>query len=142
MIKALMPISQARTAYDLLTDICAIITEDPKRYNQRIYLCRLALEDRRNGYLVVPACGTIGCVAGWAVALKDPNRGTQTRLTVEVARNILGLSPEQAALLFNFWAVPITIPPQTRDHAQAGVKHIQKYQALWEAQLKATRLEG
>lgn len=48
---------------ELLQRIKAHILEEPKRYFQQIYGSRVAPE---NGG---PACGTVACLAGWAVIL-------------------------------------------------------------------------
>jgi len=80
-------ISDAGNAYDLLTDVIAAIREEPRRYNQGQWALTTATEIlelwNRNGRYIydddirkrlptqVPACGTVGCRAGWLVFLAD-----------------------------------------------------------------------
>ena len=65
-----IPRSKATNAYDLLSEIQDLIRTEPKRYNQNIWLRRV-----KRGEAKRPACGTVGCVAGWVVALKVPVKG-------------------------------------------------------------------
>lgn len=134
-----MPTSRAKTAYDLLSDISRIIVAEPKRYNQRITLARRSDRGssrryafRENDY---PACGTIGCVAGWVVALKRPR--TREAITV-AAERVLGLDGTQGCQLFTAAAAPGST--QTAAHAQRGAAHIARFQEKYAAQLKATKV--
>ena len=64
----LVPHTQAETAFDLLNDIIRIIQEEPRRMDMGNWICNpKAVSAVRK----LPACGTVGCIAGWAVVLHD-----------------------------------------------------------------------
>jgi hypothetical protein len=74
MKKDLIPKSKAKTAYGLLSEVRKLILEEPKRYDQGIYIARINgandSVDLRSEYRQEPACGTVACVAGWVATLK------------------------------------------------------------------------
>lgn len=99
-----------------------------------------------------PACGTVGCVAGWVTALKSPvllaNRPLRNSLhnwdgavrqhgynVHDFARHTLGLTTWQSGELFSGTAVTGT--PGTPEYARQGADHIARFQAEHEEQLKA-----
>jgi hypothetical protein len=57
------PISVATNAYELLGDVAEAILREPKRFDFGNWLEHIPAE--HGG----PACGTVGCIAGWAVVL-------------------------------------------------------------------------
>lgn len=62
--------SDATNAYDLLTDVAKAIREDPLKYDQNRWISRSKETfDQVLGVGVEPACGTIGCRAGWIAQL-------------------------------------------------------------------------
>jgi hypothetical protein len=65
--EALVPRSQAKNAYELLDEIKAVITAEPKRINMDNWLFdpKDVPEPSR------PACGTVACIAGWTCLLVD-----------------------------------------------------------------------
>lgn len=147
--RALLPKSNAKTALGLLSDVVKVITEEPKRYNQGIWL------DKRNGPITddshYPACGTIGCVAGWAITLKRKRLMKSIwgdMRTSDTAGALLGLNNEQQSELFGDHCVRrltangefTRIEPQTIEHVKAGVEHIRKFQRKYRAQLLRTRV--
>lgn len=78
--------SNARNAYDLMTDIKEYILEEPKRvYMPKWIITSEEIED----LLAVegPACGTVGCIAGNTVVLTGDRGG---RSTAGLALDILG----------------------------------------------------
>lgn len=139
-----IPRSKAKTAYGLLSEVRRLILEEPKRYNQRWWIARL---DGKNGALylsreqddIVPACGTVACVAGWVATLKVGNRFTAD-MAEYVATQKLGLDSDQALELFKESAVPMNLTPQTEAYAKAGAAHIASFQKKYAAQLKAKRV--
>jgi len=144
--KDLVPKSKAKTAYGLLSDIAKTITDEPKRYNQGQWLVTLN-DDQRKAYEAygdpAPKCGTIGCVAGWAVTLKRAPlistffNGDSVQAT---AADLLDLSTDQQSELFG---VPDQFEgkePQTRAYARMGVAHIRKFQKKYRAQLLKTKV--
>lgn len=148
MSKSLIPKSKAKNAHELLSEVAALILAEPKRYSQHRYLS-LREDAHRFTETKFPACGTVGCVAGWVVALKGTaGRRTPYSSIAPRAIDILGLTGEQSGELFHADALTevLTDPggrypdPQTREHARAGVRHIRKFQKANRAQLLAKRI--
>ncbi len=142
MSKTAMPKSKAKTAYGLLSEVRRIILEEPQRYNQSLYLV-YGQEALSRAFWVPPdqrpSCGTVGCVAGWVVALKGDTTLTCYSVLHEAGR-ILGLSDKQAAPLFAYTSVPTRREVGGVKHAEYGEKHIAKFQKRHAAQLKAKRV--
>jgi len=133
-----VPTSKAKTAYDLLSEIAALIVAEPKRYNQERFMAE-GPNDKDTAPLGFPSCGTVGCVAGWAVTLKGV-RCAYSDIQMH-ASSILGLDRYQESTLFSGSALidedghgPAE---QTAAHARAGAKHIRKFQRAHKAQLLA-----
>lgn len=140
MAKNAMPVSKAKTAYGLLSEVCALIKEEPLRYDQ----CRWIQRVGGTGYerldldvTKAPSCGTVGCVAGWVGTLKRADSfsywGTEL-----LAMDILGLDGVQAYELFNEDAAGVE--SQSAAHAKRGIAHIRKFQKKYAKQLKAKRV--
>lgn len=72
--------SDATNAYDLLTDIAAYITEEPKRIFMGDWL--ITGKDTIRRYLDDdgPVCGTVGCIAGNAGLLTDTKWSNADRM--------------------------------------------------------------
>jgi len=137
MAKNTMPVSHAKTAYGLLGEIARLIVEEPKRYNQHGWLQRE--QDRSQMQPVeYPSCGTVGCVAGWVVALKAKRRPNYFR-TGDKAADILGLDVDQHDELFGSSAAGET-DRQTPEHAEAGASHIRRFMQANRAQLLAKKV--
>ena len=86
-----VPRSDATNAYDLLEDVIACIEQEPKRLDMREWL--VTDMPRNRAY---PQCGTIGCVAGWTVALSTGSDNKSFYSWEQSAREILlGPAPEQ-----------------------------------------------
>src|SRR4051812_46510738 len=91
-----MPVSKAKTAYELLGEIRKLILEEPLRYDQEKWLdVGCLLHDRE------PKCGTVGCVAGWVVALKEQRTSSAQSVIKCRAMAILGIEVNQANWLFS-----------------------------------------
>lgn len=137
-----LPKSKAKNAYDLLSDVRALILAEPLRYNQDIYL-HLEKEDGDNAFAAprgFPACGTVGCVAGWVASIAP--RKFDPYISIDrQARDRLGLSDQQAFELFDGRALRhVDARPQTKKYAKAGAVHIARFQKAHAAQLKAHRV--
>lgn len=140
-----MPVSRAKTAYGLLTEIRRLILAEPKRYDQTDTvtfwterdISSLDSHDRRE--FAPGACGTVGCVAGWVYAMKSP-RGRKRRqgLTLRFAQRLLGLNDDQAEGLFE--GTSFGARPGTARHARHGADHIANFQHDHRAQLRATKV--
>lgn len=128
--------TRAKTAYGLLSEVRRLILEEPKRYNQ---LDTLTIRGTRGNriYDEYPACGTVGCVAGWTTVLaaKNPAR---VRDVLTYARKVLGLNSAQEERLFNGFVVPGI--RQSREHAAGGAVHIRRFQQEFASQLKRTKI--
>ncbi len=142
MTKTKIPKSRAKTAYGLLSEVCRVIAEEPRRYCQRIFIKRgepeAVVEDVAFD-LGFPSCGTVGCVAGWVATLRNPERQFSYFGTSVLAQKALGLTNAQTYELFDGYAVDG--PMQTAIHAQNGIAHIKRFQAKYKTRLKAKRLE-
>lgn len=141
--------SRVKNAYQLLAYVCKLITAEPLRYNQGRYIARpngLGGADKEPS-LGFPACGTVGCVAGWVATLKGPKLFTYEE-TDTLAKDILGLTDSQAWELFS--PAPISrliyaskhgyVLPQTELYAKFGVQHIQAFMQKHSKQLKAKEI--
>ena len=145
-----IPLSNATTAWDLLKDVKRAITEEPKRASMRVY--RQEILPNKGG----PACGTVGCFAGWVSLLA----GTPDRDPFSVddhnARSILGQDLDYYTVLrANKWTSPNlryvfntgggdacrTTTPRTRAHARAVVQRINRFMAVNETALKSQVLK-
>src|SRR5687768_12958898 len=123
MAKSAMPVSKAKTAYGLLGEVRQIILDEPKRYDQS---CWLMNDDDifrfKYGDAVeenIPACGTVGCVAGWVVALKRRRTG---HIGIDAAE-ILGLTDMQRRSFFRPNAGGQRDKLGAERHARRGAEH-------------------
>lgn len=131
-MKNLIPKSRAKTAYGLLSEVRRLILAEPKRYDQATYIAR-----EPTWYLKeLPACGTIGCVAGWVATLKHGKPFTYAQ-TPTIAASILGLGHEWADLFTPSAALGKAQSPQ---HARSGAALIRRFQKKYAKQLKAKRV--
>lgn len=99
----LVPFSTATNAYDLLSDVIAAIQSEPRRLDMGQWLC---IADSYGGdFSHFPACGTIGCVAGWVIFLTREHQNTLSDLyrphiagdAESFARAVMGQNDEAAA---------------------------------------------
>lgn len=152
----LVPKSRAKTADGLLASIQKLILEEPKRYNQNSWVWLLEEgfdpEYVRRG----PACGTIGCVAGWVSVLTLPRSAIKhlEELSDGIsnhAQRLLGLDDDQADELFSGRPISflrkddpmmLTAKPGTKAYARLGWKHIQAFRDKYRTQLRAHKLEA
>lgn len=91
---------------DLLEEVKHHILEEPKRLNMRWFGVRVEFND------VValdrfPACGTVACIAGWAIILSKPGLAKDGASFVEAMRSaeesgavLLGITLGKAQRLF------------------------------------------
>jgi hypothetical protein len=153
-LKAL-PISKAKTAYGLLQDVKRAIFGEPKRVTMGCFIGRKDPDE--NG----PACGTVGCFAGWVNILSgnrshhaDDFEARETLgedLTYYLARagkkhDTVGATFEMHDTFYVFNAGhgdDIHLLPQgTRRYAQAVVRRINRFIALNEKALRARKLRN
>lgn len=144
-MSAKLPKSKAKTAYELLSEVCVLIMNEPLRYDQQRFIARKGGKGGADDSVsrAWPSCGTVGCVAGWVATLKTDDAFSYN-MTAGIACNILGIDYDQSNELFNGAALrkdPKRQPkPQTVAHARAGVAHIRKFQKKYRAQLLRTKV--
>jgi hypothetical protein len=121
--KPLPKLKKNAKPWEILKAVCKVIADEPKRYDQYVTLDR----DIESEYY--PACGTVGCVAGWTVVLCG--RGSPLYATLG-AQDILGLTDDEAFDLFREdaagnkrrfvggGATPLA-------HARRGIAHIKRF---------------
>lgn len=140
--KSLIPKSKAKTAYGLLSEIRALILAEPLRYDQRDILTIVPASQRDKD---TPACGTIGCVAGWVCALKNARAkvlaetpcGGVNPVLIYAAKK-LGLNDWQRSELFGPFRAGMS--DRGPSHARAGAEHIRKFQSANRHQLLAKKV--
>lgn len=136
MAKAKLPVSRARTAYGLLSEIAALALAEPKRMRMSVTLLR---DDPASAPNFYPACGTVGCIAGWTTVLKglrtDPFGGV-----LSSAARTLGLIGEQEDDLFCDVPLCSATNQQTVAHAKAVARHIREFQKKYRHQLLAKKV--
>lgn len=149
--QSLVPkLTRPTTAYALLSNICKLITEEPKRYYQRTWIDLADLSVDKGKF---PACGTMGCVAGWVETLRSSSdraydkahaltNGGKTAI-FESARRTLGLTTVEARCLFAAEALEdlhggrLPVAAGTSGYAKFGVRHIRAFQQKHAKKLKA-----
>lgn len=143
-----VPTTRATTAYGLLTAITKVIEAEPKRLRMGAWLTRLAVDNWDAQNDSVPACGTMGCICGWAIVLRGSRK--QQRLAQEsagfsesaafrIGQKLLGLTNGQAAALFSTdgfeeWQ------RGSPSYVLAALQRIRDFQHTHAKQLKATRV--
>ena len=132
--------SKATNAYDLLDDVCKVIAEEPKRYDQNRWGVTGWRARRIYPAEELPACGTVGCRAGWIVALTDGRQGLDRavrRFDVrDTAIRILGVKPSDVRRLFDASSVRNELCQGTPEYAAAGVRGLRRFMRKHRARLK------
>lgn len=99
------------------------------------------------------ACGTVACIAGWAVALFDENgeprekplspkdlKGLAAQDITEQAGKTLGLKFKVSEDLFMAWSSPLDLGDITAEHAVKTLRHLARTGKVnWEIK-KAKRI--
>ena len=119
------PTSKATNAYDLLTDIGKIAIADPRRMRMKVWSLAGDHELLRWGIPPTehPACGTVGCIGGWANILRP--------------HSTLGLTARMRMELFFNDTLCRAADQGTLAHAKRVVAHIRKFQRKYAKRLKA-----
>lgn len=91
-LQKLIPTSKANNGYDLCLEVIDAMLEEPKRVDMG-YFCLLVGEGEPNSVPLspdrVPACGTVGCFAGW-VSVIAFNRTVANSHARDLAKKVLG----------------------------------------------------
>lgn len=126
--------SNAKDAYNLMSDISAYILEEPKRVFMGEWLVKLQGEyfHGKKG----PACGTVGCIAGNASVLTDG------RIPWSDADFKLGGDNEKlrSSLVALFFDTEVDAPYGTKKYARIIAKRIAEFQKEHEDELRAVRI--
>lgn len=136
-----LPLSNAKTAYSLLQDVKKAILEEPKRVNMTTYYKETT---RRNA----PACGTVGCFAGWVCILAGIRKENSYDLSVDDdgAREVLGDNLDyDTANGYNVFNSGDgddckNTKPGTVEHARAVVNRINRFMQVNKAKLIKRKL--
>lgn len=137
-VSKLIPLSKAKTAYGLLRDVQKAIASEPKRANMGTFT--ETLSPAEGG----PACGTVGCFAGWVSLLAG-----QGMISNDIgARKLLGydlnyhFGGSGSGYVFNSGSGDACVHFQsgTPEHARAVVQRIEGFIQRNLKALKARRL--
>lgn len=132
--KTHLPISTAKTAYSLLSDIAQLALDEPKRMRMATVL---AVGDTNS----FPACKTVGCIAGWTDMLTTTSATMEWgEIIMERATATLGLTTRQRDELFCDGRLCGARNQQTPKHAKSVVAHIRRFQKKNRAQLIAKKV--
>ena len=119
---------ETATPIEILQAVAKHILEEPLRYDQTTWV-------RTTGDSG-PACGTVCCVAGWVTFLTPKGRSRKFERYFIIAQDQLNLSIEQAADLFDTYAiydlsrylgVSQDLNPGSKEYAYFGVAHIERF---------------
>lgn len=134
-----LPRSKAKTAYGLISDVIRAIEAEPKRIDMNTF--GSARLPQHGG----PACGTVGCFAGWVNVLAGGSRRLIIKwdFNAETARNTLGRGLDYR--LANGGHVfdaghDISGEPGTVAYAEQVVDRIRRFQRVNAARLRAKKL--
>lgn len=140
MLKAI-PRSKATTAWGLLQDVKRAIQEEPKRADMSTFIEERRPEDGG------PACGTVGCIAGWICLLRKGKAGVFP--ASGQAASILGyqLNYETVPNVFDSFVFNAgsgdaceRTAPGTKAHANAIIARINRFMKINQKALKARKL--
>ena len=142
-----IPRSKAKTAYGLCMDVIRAIQAEPRRADMRV-----AVQIRDVSDPDAPACGTVGCFAGWIMVLRQGREqtlnGNLCTYYVFNAENLLGhnicylTAGRNNLYVFNSGEGDAceTTTPGTPAHARAVVARIRKFVRINKTALQARKL--
>jgi hypothetical protein len=122
---------------ELLQRVKAHILEDPNRYDQWIWIVDGLVPGEKlvPAGRIVPECGTVACIAGWAIILGNPHSNTDlpgswSFFIEHKATELLGISDSQASMLFDgglLFEDAVKGAKSLQDLAQAAARHIDRF---------------
>lgn len=140
--KGKLPVSKAKTAYGLLSEIAALAIAEPKRIRMSKWLATQTVKDYGAS---APACGTVGCIAGWGAVLVGTKKERAAMLSgyfgvdgLGIAGRIFGLSKDATYSLCTTDGMCFT--EGTPPHAREVIHRIRRFQKRYKAQLLAKRV--
>lgn len=148
----LIPRSDATNVYDLLMDVAACIRAEPKRYDQTTWIFYAHSRLRFGEEEIpanMPACGTVGCRAGWITLLAGYRPSVDG--VAYTAKLILGIGRQyviEGKFDFNeefnvevdklFSAYSVDELPGSWIHADLGARGIEEFAERFKDRLLAT----
>jgi hypothetical protein len=146
----MVPRSTATTAYELLDEVVAVVEADARRIEMAQYLTSpiTVLPEQR------PPCGTIACIAGWMVVLRDGRDKAYGPLHGWIPERALRLlesiPPVEVMKLFvgSVWVPGSEYSEEGKVYLEtedprcisAVIVRIRAFQETWEQELKAIDL--
>jgi hypothetical protein len=133
--------SNAKTAYELMSDIAAYVMEEPKRLWMGDWIIEGEAEIEDFFDTQGPACGTVGCIAGNAVVLTGQTqngRSTATTATEILAGDNHRLGTSVQCLFLN---TEVEAKYGSEKYAQIVVERIKRFQEKYETELRGVKIE-
>ncbi len=108
---------------ELLRRVQTAILEEPRKLNMNVWM-----EKVPGRHPNPPPCGTVGCIAGWAVALGAPEKRylEDFRSYADEASALLGLDEGCGSGLF-YYAPSVRLSPGTLPYAEDVAARIDTY---------------
>lgn len=149
---SLIPKSRAKNSYELLNDVVKVMREEPKRVRFGDWLMTFAGNKFSKD---VPACGTIGCIAGWCIAVRAPSANILEEIELQqnshesprqIAHRLfpLDLKSEVDDLFgVTIWSTYSNVEgtPGTHEHARSVIRRIRQFQKSHTRALKEFSLK-
>ncbi len=118
--------TRAKTPVGILRHVARLILDEPKRFYQELFLVKGQPGQKSISNHRFPACGIIGCVAGWVVVATGREHSEAS--VCSMAASALGLDRFQTFELFRGVALDSCLSADgTKAYARAGVRHIAKF---------------
>lgn len=136
-----LPLSEAVTGWELCQELKVVVREEWRRVSMR-HIQSIVDVQASNA----PACGVVGCLAGWGMALRKIASNAISQEWDEAMKMLLGpdvdyntVGPSGGIHVFNdgHGDECSTTTPGTRAHARAVVKRLDRFMRLNEKALKA-----
>jgi len=135
-MKHLLPVSKAKTAYGILSEVVKLVLEEPKRMRMAMWggndgnvdCLNLPINER-------PSCGTVGCIGGWI-----EHQARQQGVEMDAA-DLLKMDPDGEPISALFYGRLCSDPRQgTPAHARKVVRLIRSFQRKHRTHLLKTRI--
>ena len=122
----IQPEDISMTPIEIYDEIERVILEEPKR----IYMDTYTVNPKNIDEADRPACNTVGCIAGWAVAIGKNKIGKLHRVKdiPDKAVKLLGIDYDMAHRLFHYYPdYEYVAVAGTKAYAKAVVKHMEEF---------------
>jgi len=163
--KTQIPHSTATNAYDLISDACQAMLDEPRRLDMDFWILRglHKVAQHRPVKKTRPACNTVACAAGWIVtcAGRIPREAMDSRFSIDERSDTEDTEDMALRLLGAHWRATgedryemrgqfreffgdnrsYGGQPGTKAYAQEVVERLKRLQKRWARELKATAVE-